>query len=294
MISCIICSRYPNISNELAHNIASSIGCEHELIVIDNSKNDYNIFSAYNDGVKRSKGDVLCFMHEDILYHANNWGQAIHQLFRNNATLGLVGVEGTHYMPKYASPWWSSSALSGQLIQGNVYDGDYVCNSEKYLGRRLTNMNTIEVVVVDGLWMCIRKSLFDDGLIRFDDKTFNGFHCYDVDICMQVINARYEVRVTYDILIEHKSLGTPDIRYFTQLDIWYEKWKDVLPLIKGIEMSDAERNERELICKRYVDLFRNNELLIDRLKNVYQSKSYKVGKFIMTPFKFLNRVLKKV
>ena len=60
MISCIICSRRPDISAELKENIASTIGCEYELVVIDNSKNEYSIFSAYNEGVRRAKGDILC------------------------------------------------------------------------------------------------------------------------------------------------------------------------------------------------------------------------------------------
>lgn len=74
MISLIICSRTPTISEELSTNIAETIGCEYELVVIDNSKNEFSIFSAYNEGVKRSNGDVLCFMHDDILFRTLNWG----------------------------------------------------------------------------------------------------------------------------------------------------------------------------------------------------------------------------
>lgn len=52
MLSLIICSRTPRISEELERNIAETIGCEYELVVIDNSKNKYSIFSAYNQGVR--------------------------------------------------------------------------------------------------------------------------------------------------------------------------------------------------------------------------------------------------
>ena len=293
LISCIICSRYPDVSYELKQNIASTIGCEYELIVIDNSRNQYTIFSAYNEGVRRSKGDILCFMHEDILFHGNNWGSVVQRLFKNNETLGLLGVEGSHYMSKYASPWWSACSTSGQLIQGNTENGKYFSKYEQLWSRRESGIDSIQVVAVDGLWMCIKRPLFDKGLIRFDDKSFNGFHCYDADICLQVIKTGFEVRVAYDILIEHKSLGNPDIRYFKQLDIWYEKWKDMLPLIKGVEMFNVEREERERICKRYTDLFRNNEVLIDRLNNVHKSNAYRVGKIIMTPFRFFTSVLKR-
>lgn len=74
MISCIICSRTSTISNELMQNISSTIGCEYEIITIDNSTNKHNIFQAYNEGIRRAKGEYLCFMHDDILYHTENWG----------------------------------------------------------------------------------------------------------------------------------------------------------------------------------------------------------------------------
>ena len=61
MISCIICSRQPDIPAELKENIASTSGCEHEIIVTDNSSNRDTIYSAYNQGVRKSRG-YLCFM----------------------------------------------------------------------------------------------------------------------------------------------------------------------------------------------------------------------------------------
>lgn len=56
MISCIICSRRLDISAELKENIASTIGREYELVVIDNSKNERSIYGAYNHGVINSTG----------------------------------------------------------------------------------------------------------------------------------------------------------------------------------------------------------------------------------------------
>ena len=68
MISIIICSRTASISDELNQNIDQTIGIPYELVVIDNSENLYSIFSAYNEGVKRSKYEMLCFMHDDIIF----------------------------------------------------------------------------------------------------------------------------------------------------------------------------------------------------------------------------------
>ena len=107
MISCIICSRQLDISAELKENIASTIGCEYELVVIDNSKNEYSIFSAYNEGVRRANGNVLCFMHEDILYHTQGWGNKITELL-DDESIGIIGFGGSHLAPK-APIYWSNS-----------------------------------------------------------------------------------------------------------------------------------------------------------------------------------------
>ena len=69
MISIIICSRKPDISDVLKQNIKETIGTDYELIVIDNSHNKYSIFSAYNEGLTLASGDVLCYMHEDLFFH---------------------------------------------------------------------------------------------------------------------------------------------------------------------------------------------------------------------------------
>lgn len=76
-ISVIICTRQHDISPTQRANIASTIGCTHEIIVIDNSQNKYSIFEAYNEGVRRSCHDICCFMHDDVLLRTEGWGKTI-------------------------------------------------------------------------------------------------------------------------------------------------------------------------------------------------------------------------
>ena len=98
MISLIICSRSSDIDVALKENIKNTIGTDYELVIIDNSNNDYSIFSAYNEGVRRAKGDILCFMHEDILYRTEDWGKKIIAHFEDKS-IGLIGFAGTHFLP---------------------------------------------------------------------------------------------------------------------------------------------------------------------------------------------------
>ena len=98
MISLIVCSRSKDISRKLRENVEKTIGVEFEWVVIDNSTGAHSIFKAYNLGSKRAKGDILCFMHDDILFLSNNWGKVVIDAFQME-TLGLLGVIGNHVVP---------------------------------------------------------------------------------------------------------------------------------------------------------------------------------------------------
>ena len=55
MVSIVICNRGNRISPVLEKNISETIGIEYEVVCIDNSKNQYNIFQAYNIGVAKAR-----------------------------------------------------------------------------------------------------------------------------------------------------------------------------------------------------------------------------------------------
>ena len=230
MISCIICSRNVDLSTELKENIASTIGCDFELIVIDNSKNKYSIFSAYNEGVRRAKGELLCFMHEDIIYQSSSWGLIVQEKFKCDDKVGLVGVLGTHFIPKCICNIGDSGVLSSYYIT----DKKQLSNKSEYFCEGYA-----EVVAVDGMWFCVRKDLFNS-TIRFDE-TFNGFHLYDMDICLQIRLYGYKCYVVNKILIEHYSAGGIDSMFLKNSIHFYEKWKEYLPQLAGVELSHKEK-----------------------------------------------------
>ena len=292
MISIVICSRHTDIPQALKNNIAETTGVEYEIIVIDNSRNEYSIFSAYNEGVRRSKFPYLCFMHEDIVFHATRWGENVLKCFENKR-IGLCGVVGGHYAPPYPVPWWQSGLMSGQCLQGYINEsGCYATRLDRYPDF-LQNKKSIEVVSVDGLWFCIPKSLFDRS-IAFDEKKYAGFHCYDIDICFQVRNAGYEVVVIPDILIEHQSMGNIDEKWEKDLIQFYFKWYDKLPVTVGIYLTQEEidginQKISEDICAK----INRNVSTQKQLQHTLSSKSYRLGKFIFNPFSMLRKVIKK-
>ena len=277
MISIIICSRKTDISQELKDNIAATIGCEYELC---NSRNEYNIFTAYNEGVCRAKGEVLCFMHEDVLFHSECWGGIVNDYFADCKDAGLLGVIGGQFIPDTPSSYWEGGTQVGAVIQG--YKDEKGCYQTYIEGSKPKELYS-EVVAVDGLFICIPKNLFDLKVLAWDSETFHGFHCYDMDICYQVVNNGKKVMIARDILIEHQSPGNTDSVYCEQSQLLYNKWRNFLPIIKGREMTEQEIDERT----KMVACIRSNLLLYNKVQKQYEqirsSKAYRFGKVILHP-----------
>jgi len=235
-ISVIVCSVDKQKLEEFRQNIDATIGVSWELVAVDNSKGEYSIFQAYNLGVSKASGRVLCFCHEDIFFHTKDWGKILLGYFDNNSDLGLVGNVGSHIALK-GKDWRDSPHYSMHFIQKMHSESSSKANfrclfSIGYIGNKLN-----DVVAVDGMLMCIRAELFN-GKIRFDDVSFNGFHQYDADISFQVLNAGYRVCVSYEIVVEHLSEGSFSEAYVDSLKVLLAKWDQNLPVYKIDKKAD--------------------------------------------------------
>lgn len=273
MISCVVCSRRADISANLKENIASTIGCKYELIVIDNSKKEYSIFSAYNEGIRRAKGNILCFMHEDILYRSRDWGNLLTQTFVDES-IGIVGVVGSQYLPNKVTSWWLCGTTKGQIIQGGI-DANK-CYATMLDGVKVNDLT--DVVVVDGFWFSMNKSFAN--IVKFDEKIYNSFHCYDLDICMQMLMSNKRVVVRPDILIEHYSMGNVRTSYYQQLELFYNKWQSQLPIWRGINITKEEALWVSNILEGYQKVVCRNVMLEN-------SWAYRLGRYLLKPIKMM-------
>lgn len=280
MISIIICSRETDVTQNLKNNIAATIGCDYELLVIDNSNNGYNIHSAYNEGVRLAKGDYLCFMHDDILFRSENWGRIIEDAFVNDKTIGCLGVVGTHFLPNTPCGWYHPMLYSGGCIQNT--------NGIKKNLQDLShfhNQNIIAAVTVDGMWFCIPRFLFEQRWIAFDTHSFNGFHCYDLDICLQIQQLQYKVMITSQVLVEHSSYGSFNMEWWEETKKLHKKWQSHLPQNAGIIISDEEKSIRTRFVEQvmvWLVSYAKSEL---EKKRVLCSKSYRLGRFLLQPLR---------
>ena len=238
MLSVIVCSRQSSWWGLHEDHVARWVGAQHEYVRINNSDGRYNLCSAYNEGVDKSSGDILVFVHEDVSFVGKGWGQKLIDLFADE-TIGLVGVCGTQKLLADSYDW---SKANVPYVKGQIYfpQAWYAAQPE-WVGKIVPTENgfihikysqeegNADVVAVDGLFMAIRASLFDK--IAFDEETFNDFHFYDLDISMQ-INPLARLVVTKDIEVVHYSIP----RYVNKTVDMYgkallNKWADKLPIM---------------------------------------------------------------
>jgi len=234
MLSIIICSRNPAFNELLSTNIKATVGVDYELIYINNSENRYSIYSAYNEGISKSKFPFLCFVHDDIQFNTQNWGEKIIKHL-NNPTIGLAGLAGGDAMLRVPFDY---GALNRCM---NIIHVDKTGDKPTEYIRMPTDFknNSRPVVLLDGVLICGRRLLFEK--IRFDES-FGGFHGYDYDISIQSFIAGYTNIVMYDIELEHFSKGKMDVNYFRTLKKVFEKWEKHLPVFER-NISKEEQNQ---------------------------------------------------
>ncbi|HEX8429499.1 glycosyltransferase [Hymenobacter sp.] len=240
MISIIICSRDKEALRSVSQSLAATIGVPYEIIAIDNSKGRYTIFQAYNVGIEKSKFNILCFMHEDISFETYMWGEKVIESFKSNKNLGLLGVAGSSYKPVVPSGWSFDSACS-QTTYMNIVQHYKAGNTQNKIYNNPRNESLSQVVAVDGVWFCTTRSVVAQ--FKFDDIYFSGFHCYDVDFSLTVLQ-KYEVAVTFDILINHFSEGSFNDSWITETIKLHEKWRKILPVnLEGLLANEQAREE---------------------------------------------------
>jgi len=252
MLSIVICSKDKILSKELVDNIINTVGVDYEIIHIDNSENKYSIFSAYNLGFNKSKYPYICYVHEDVYFHSQNWGERVIAHLQVPQT-GIIGLAGGDLVSRVPAAW------SGFLSQSkNIIQSDRTGKEPTKIVRKPENFTQSErpVILLDGVFMCMKRELMEN--IHFDEK-MKGFHGYDFDISIQSTVKGFVNYVIYDIELEHFSRGKTDAVYYRNLITVFKKWESYLPLyLKDItekqlhEISIIEENNLYRLIKKMV------------------------------------------
>lgn len=222
MISIIVCSRQDPAWTKHERNVAKTAGSACEYLRIDNRSGSYGICAAYNQGVDRAQGEILAFMHEDAFFMEKGWAAVLAKKFADDPAVGLVGVAGTQYLFADRMAW---TAAGRPWLRGRVVH-ELDAGNEFAMTAFSLDKSDADAVAVDGLFFAVRRELFNR--IRFDETTFDRFHFYDLDICMQV-RETHRIMVTWDILVKHCSGGKADDLWRDAGKKFLKKYQDRLP-----------------------------------------------------------------
>ena len=240
MISVIIASVNTELLEKVKKNIADTIGLKYEIISFENNNNRRGLCAIYNEGLQLANFPIICFMHEDISIKTKGWGAKVVHFFKENHNLGVLGLAGSSYKSFAPSSWG---------IGGNPNTETYHF-IQKYKNNtkpdEILKVNAREgvlgdAVVVDGMWFCTTKCVGNEYI--FDENNFKGFHCYDLDFCLQV-GCKYDIKITTDIFIEHFSEGGFNHDWVNETYKLHQKWSQKLPRSIGV-ISEKEKNRIE-------------------------------------------------
>lgn len=295
MISIIICSISPDRLRAIQQNIWQTVGVEYEIISIDNNEKRWSIAKAYNYGAQQAKFPYLFFVHEDVKFHSQNWGEFIVQKLKE-PDCGVIGFAGSKVRLNCYTGWGSTEKYDVTYLYQGLPNGLTAFSvSNSYLQHPFEN-----VVVLDGLGIFVRKEVWSS--FPFDEQLLTGFHCYDLDFSLQIVaSGRYKnyVCCSNQVLIEHFSLGSfNESWYVDTIRLHQKKWKKLLPIkVDGCELSDKEQKKIE---ERLTNIFLRNilktkcaERKIVLSEFLDYSFSWKhLGHCITAIFKFISMSLK--
>lgn len=227
MITVVYCTKEHNQAH-IDHIIKSSGLHKHiEVIEIINNSDStspsfnggQSLTSAYNQGLKQAKYDIVVFCHDDISIDTKQWGSKLLKQFEKNPEFGIIGVAGSKVMPA-SGKWWEDPKKMYGRVQHTSGGKSWLSAYSEDLGQHLE-----EVVNVDGVFFAADKTRIKATF----DESVEGFHFYDVVFSFDNYLEGVKVGVTTQIRINHKSIGETNDAWETNRINFTEKYSESLP-----------------------------------------------------------------
>jgi len=204
------------------------LGAEsHEIIMIRDAR---SLAEGYNRGLDQSTGDIVIFSHDDIEFlDPAHW---LSRLKGHLEAFDLVGLAGT---TKLISPLWVGAGPPYTF--GHVGELDGRIARFRVLIFAVPGPIVPGIQALDGLFLAARRSMIKR--LRFDEATFDGFHCYDVDFSFSAYLAGFRLAVASDLPVLHSSQGNFDQKWEYYAKRFVEKHGKHFPPFRPRPFSHA-------------------------------------------------------
>jgi len=209
MISVVICSVNGTKFAAVSEQYRRLMGDEpHEIIGVHDAR---SMCDGYNRGFDRTQGDTVIFAHDDIELLTTDFIPRLKAHMQHDDVVGVAGTD------RLVSASWSMAGppfIFGQVAHVHP-NGFIVC----IYGAPRRVIQGIQAM--DGLFLAFRREVVEK--LRWDDKTFTGWHCYDVDMVFRAYLAGYRTAVVCDLPILHASQGVYDDAWHIAAKLFHQK-----------------------------------------------------------------------
>jgi GT2 family glycosyltransferase len=183
------------------------------------NRENRGLIAALNQGARLASGDVLCFLHNDTEMRDACWLERLRAAVLGPAGIGLAGLYGARRV-----------RADGRYVGRTIV---HALAGDAKMARPVE-----EVAAVDGVCLCIRRSVLDR--VGGFDEAYGFFHGYDRDLSFAVRAAGWRCAVV-DAPFVHRGGGTrtgADAPFRAAEDLaqrraalarFREKWRGRLP-----------------------------------------------------------------
>ena len=190
-----------------------------EILMYEND-GQMSLTQIYNKGLKESVNDIVVFMHDDLILETSNMTPKIVKLFEKHPEYGIIGIAGTDKLT--SGMWWQNRENMFGVV-GHIHEGKRHVN---HYSKGVFNDVLKDVVIVDGLFFMVRKSL----LKKEFNEQFEGFHFYDISFCVENQFEGVKIGLTTKFGVTHKSVGITNKQWEKNKLLFEALFEKQLPL----------------------------------------------------------------
>lgn len=178
-----------------------------QAAIFRNQKN-IGVYPTFKQGMEMTKGDIVVFLHSDLVIWENGWDLRVRKEFENRQRLGLVGFVGSDEIdPNGGRGGGTMSNFKGRVLEGGLNGYPVTWQGSPASAHGKTIMDYQRGAVVDGCVMIISREAWNEIGYRED---FPPHHFYDRLISTQMLEKGFEVGVL-GIEFDHISGKTVNV-----------------------------------------------------------------------------------
>lgn len=190
-----------------------------KLKYVKNPKN-VGVLPTFEQGVQEANGDILCFIHSDVLIHETGWDERVEQAFAEDPQLGLAGLFGA----RGVHPDGGREGCMSHMLGAEWGKVEGAQPAALHHGELMTGIHP--ATVFDGVGLFFRKTALQDIASTTDIfATWRApHHFYDRILGLKIMDKGYHMAVI-GIQFDHYSGATVNHsqKYVDFIEDWCAK-----------------------------------------------------------------------